>query len=137
VLLLDDRSATDLWQVNGIAHGVLNMEVQQMDYGVERRRLAVLKLRATKFRGGYHDYVIKTGGLAVFPRLVAAEHLPSFISGSAPTGIEGLDLLMGGGLDRGSANLFLGPAGSGKSSLAMRCAVEAGRRGELAWISTD
>ncbi len=110
VLLLDDRSATDMWQVKGIAHGVLNLEVQQMEYGVERRRLHVLKLRVAKFPSGYHDYVIKTGGLEVFPRLIAAKHLPRFAGGSVATGISELDQMMGGGLDRGSANLFLGPA---------------------------
>ena len=75
VVLLDDLTATDRdLQVQSIAHGVLLLEQLNPEYGSERRRLRVVKYRGVQFRGGYHDYVIKKGGIEVFPRLVAAEH---------------------------------------------------------------
>jgi circadian clock protein KaiC len=125
VLLLDDKmdrglSGTDP-HVLSLSHGVIEMEQLSPDYGTSRRRLRVLKLRGVKFREGYHDYIIETGGLRVFPRLVAAEHYAK----SAPlehvsSGIEELDDLLGGGLDRGTATLILGAAGTGKSTLALQ-----------------
>ena len=75
MLLLDDLTATDRdLQTQSIAHGVVLLEQLNPEYGSERRRLRVVKYRGVQFRGGYHDYVIKKGGLEVFPRLVAAEH---------------------------------------------------------------
>src|ERR1700761_8085187 len=75
VLLLDDLSSneTDL-QLHSIAHGVIALQQLTLDYGAERRRMRVKKMRGIKFRGGYHDFIIETGGIKVFPRLVAAEH---------------------------------------------------------------
>jgi circadian clock protein KaiC len=121
VLMLDDRTseAGDL-QVQSLAHGVIQMEQMAPGYGAERRRLRVLKLRGVRFRGGYHDYTINTGGLDVFPRLVAAEHHINFPDEDVSSGIPELDELVGGGIKRGSSVLLLGPAGSGKSSLAVQ-----------------
>jgi circadian clock protein KaiC len=131
VLLLDDRSSGegDL-QVQSIAHGVIAMEKNPLDYGVERRRLQVVKVRGVKFRGGYHDFTIEQGGLKVFPRLVAAEHHKAFKRESVSSGISQLDQLLGGGLDRGTSNLFIGPAGTGKSTLTMQFATVLAREGE-------
>jgi circadian clock protein KaiC len=75
VLLLDDLSAKDGdSQLHSIAHGVITLQQMALDYGSERRRLRIKKMRGVKFRGGYHDFIIETGGIKVFPRLVAAEH---------------------------------------------------------------
>lgn len=123
VLLLDDESHDADTQVESLAHGVIELEHLRPDFGSERRRLSVIKLRGVKFRGGYHDYVINTGGLDVFPRLVAAEHAHPFPDGTTTTGIEALDTLLGGGIDRGTSTLIVGPAGVGKSSVALHCAV--------------
>jgi circadian clock protein KaiC len=101
---------------------------------MERRRLRVVKLRGLRFRGGFHDFVINTGGIQVFPRLVAAEHQVAFKGETIPSGIPGLDTLLGGGLDRGTSCLFMGPAGAGKSSLATQYAATAANRGERASI---
>lgn len=133
VLLLDDRTATsgDL-QVQSIAHGVVALEHIAMGYGAERRRLRVAKLRGSKYRGGYHDFNIERGGLAIYPRLVAAEHLEEFARGTVSSNVPELDALLGGGLDRGSSTLMLGPAGSGKSSLAAQFLAAAAERGERA-----
>jgi circadian clock protein KaiC len=133
VLLLDDRTSgeSDL-QVQSIAHGVLCLEKISLDYGVERRRLKVVKMRGVKFRGGYHDFIIEQGGLRVFPRLVAAEHHKPFQRESVSSGIIALDSLLGGGLDRGTSNLILGPAGCGKSTLAMQYAMAMAAQGEHA-----
>jgi len=132
VLLLDDKvyGAQDL-QVHSIVHGVISLEHLAVEYGAERRRLRVTKLRGSRFRGGYHDFTIYTGGVTVFPRLVAAEHHNDFKKESIPTGIKELDSLLGGGLDRGTATLILGPAGSGKSTLGAQFAAATAARGEL------
>ncbi|HEX7891171.1 MAG TPA: ATPase domain-containing protein [Ramlibacter sp.] len=133
VLLLDDRSSrdTDL-QLHSISHGVINLEQAVDQYGPERRRLRVLKMRGIKFRGGDHDFVLDTGGLAVFPRLVAAEHRMSATHEVVSSGIPKLDQLMGGGLACGSNTLFNGPSGVGKTTTAMACVLAALRRGERA-----
>jgi circadian clock protein KaiC len=131
VLLLDDRTAQagDL-QLQSLAHGVVRLEQLAPEYGAERRRLRVVKLRGVKFQGGFHDFTITTGGLAVFPRLVAAESRTNGHAGTADTGIGEFNELLGGGLDRGTSTLFIGPAGAGKSALATQAAATAARRGE-------
>ncbi|HEV7396929.1 MAG TPA: ATPase domain-containing protein [Pyrinomonadaceae bacterium] len=135
VLLLDDKvDHGQNLQVQTIAHGVISLEHLAIEYGAERRRLRVTKLRGSKFRGGYHDFNIETGGVVVFPRLVAMEHRQEFEKGPVASGIQALDSLLGGGLDRGTSTLIMGPAGSGKSTLAAHFAASATRRGEHAAI---
>ncbi|HEY0156208.1 MAG TPA: ATPase domain-containing protein [Thermoanaerobaculia bacterium] len=131
VLLLDDKDvASGDMQLLTLAHGVLMLEQLAPVYGCERRRLRVSKLRGVKYRGGYHDATIRTGGLVVFPRLVAAEHKPEPKRGRLSSGIAAIDSLLGGGVDRGTSTLLMGPAGSGKSALASQYAVAAAQRGE-------
>ena len=133
VLLLDDRTSADAdLQVQSIAHGVLMLEQLELDYDAERRRLRVSKLRGSRFRGGFHDFTIRTGGVEVFPRLVAADRRGEFKPEVVTSGVAELDALLGGGLDRGTATLVLGPAGCGKSSLATHFAAAAAARGERA-----
>jgi len=140
VLLLDDKmdkSGTVIDpHVLSLTHGVIEMEQLSPDYGTSRRRLRVSKLRAVKFREGYHDYIIATGGLRVFPRMIAAEHRAQFEHESVSSGIAALDSLCGGGLDRGTTTLILGPAGSGKSTLALQFAVQMAKQGERSMIFT-
>ncbi|MDZ4799124.1 MAG: ATPase domain-containing protein [Bryobacteraceae bacterium] len=133
VLLLDGRTGTvqDL-QLQSIAHGVLMLEKVPREYGRTRRRLQVSKLRGSKYREGYHDYSIETGGIRVYPRLVANEHRAGAVSGTVSSGLAELDSLWGGAIDRGTSTLLLGPAGSGKSSVSMSYAVAAVERGETA-----
>ena len=131
VLMLDDRTTEDDdRQLQSLAHGVLSLESRPMEYGSERRRVRVVKLRGVQARGGYHELAIVTGGLRVFPRLVAAEHRPDVDRGAMSSGVRELDKLLGGGIDRGTATLVMGPAGSGKSTLALRFAIAALERGE-------
>lgn len=133
VLLLDDMTATehDL-QVQSIAHAVVRLEQSNSDYGASRRRLLVVKYRGQSFRGGYHDYKIHRGGLQVFPRLVAAEHVNDAALTKLPSGIEELDALLGGGLENGTSTLLVGAPGTGKSSVAVQFAIAAAKRGESA-----
>ncbi|HEY2588548.1 MAG TPA: ATPase domain-containing protein [Tepidisphaeraceae bacterium] len=133
VLLLDDRTSeeSDL-QVRSIAHGVLTLEQLSPEYGAERRRLRVVKMRGKAYKGGYHDFTIVRGGLDVFPRLVAADHHQAFARDQVTSGVGPLDRLLGGGLDRGTSTLIMGPAGSGKSSVAVQYACAAAARGERA-----
>jgi circadian clock protein KaiC len=130
VLLLDDRSEQGDLQLRSLAHGVVSLEQLAFEYGAERRRLRVSKIRGVRFRGGYHDYTIQTGGLVVFPRLVAAEHHAPFSHVSVSSGVPELDTLLGAGLDQGTSTLIMGPAGSGKTVLASQYACAAARRGE-------
>ena len=135
VFLLDDRtSETEDLQLQSIAHGVVSLEQLSPDYGAERRRLRVLKLRGQKYRGGHHDFVIQTGGLDVFPRLVAGEHVRGPKRGTLKSGNAEMDALVGGGLQYGTSTLLIGPAGSGKSTLAIQYARAAAGRGERAVI---
>ncbi|MBC9979678.1 AAA family ATPase [Bradyrhizobium sp. INPA_01384B] len=133
VVLLDDLSSSqDDLQLHSIAHGVVMLEQLAIDYGAERRRLRVIKMRGIRFRGGYHDFIIETGGLEIFPRLVAAEHHRSFVGDFTPSGSAELDQLLGGGLERGTNALLIGSAGVGKSSVALTYAIAAAERGEHA-----
>ena len=135
VLLLDDMATTHRdQQVQSIAHAVLRLEQTHSDYGAVRRRLVVVKFRGKDFRGGYHDYRIVRGGLQVFPRLVAAEHFNPVKQDKLPSGIESLDRLMGGGLERGTSTLFVGAPGTGKSTVAVQFAIAAAERGETSAV---
>ena len=135
VMMLDDQtSETGDLQLQSLAHSVIQLEQLSPVYGAERRRLRVLKVRGVAFRGGYHDFRIRHGGVDVFPRLVAAEHHASFDAGLVQSGVAQLDKILGGGLDRGTSALFMGPAGSGKSALSMHFAVSAARRGDNAAV---
>jgi circadian clock protein KaiC len=135
VVLLDNPSVeggNELLQ--SLVHGVIELEQLSPEYGAERRRLRVAKLREVQFRGGYHDMSIRRSGLVVFPRLVAAEHHRPFERENVSSGLPALDAALGGGLERGTSVLFVGPSGSGKSILATRYAVSAAERGECAAI---
>ncbi|KJC58055.1 circadian clock protein KaiC [Bradyrhizobium sp. LTSPM299] len=133
VILLDDLTAEASDKtVHSIAHGVIRLEELAPAYGAERRRVRVTKYRGTKFRGGYHDSTLTTGGVNVFPRLVASEHRKGFEPGQLSSGIGEFDQLLGGGIDKGSSTLVLGPAGTGKSLSAIVFVVAAVARGEKA-----
>jgi len=135
VLLLDDRtSESGDPQLESLAHGVISMEQIAPLHGEDRRRLRIVKMRARRFRGGYHDFVIRTGGLTVFPRLVAAEHQFDFEPETISSELAPLDQLLGGGLDRGTSTLIMGPPGTGKSALALQYAMASARRGECVGI---
>lgn len=133
VLLLDDMtSASHDLQVQSIAHGAVRLEQMYPEYGAERRRLIVLKYRGTHFRGGYHDYNIRHGGLEVYPRLVAGEHRPEMVSERFDTGVKELDEMLGGGIERGTSTLIVGAAGTGKSSMAAQIVASAAAKGQNA-----
>jgi circadian clock protein KaiC len=131
VFLLDDKTAPegDL-QLHSLAHGVIQLEHIALEYGAERRRLQVLKLRGRRFLGGYHDFRIRTGGLAVYPRIQRVETSTDARGRSLPSGSPELDALLGGGLPSGTSILITGPAGTGKSVLATQYACAAASRGE-------
>ncbi len=133
-LLLDDRTTGtegDL-QLHSIVHGVISLEKLMREYGASRRQVEIMKLRGTGFREGFHDYIIQTGGVVVFPRLVAAESRAQTNLETVPSGVAELDALVGGGLERGTSTLVMGPAGCGKTTISVRWAVEAAERGEHA-----
>src|SRR6185503_6786834 len=131
VMLLDDLTAMDQnTHVQSIVHGVIVLEQMNPEYGADRRRLRVRKYRGTPFRGGYHDYAIRTGGIEVYPRLVAAEYRTSAPRLKLKSGIPEIDSLLGGGIEQGTSTLIVGAAGTGKSTLAAQFAAAAAKRGE-------
>lgn len=131
VMMLDDLTADVMDKtVHSVAHAVIRLEELSPNYGPERRRMRVLKYRGRQYRGGYHDFLIETGGIRVFPRLVSAEHRFEFKRETVPIENARLNDLLGGGFDRGASNLILGPAGTGKSLLALSFVASAVARGE-------
>jgi circadian clock protein KaiC len=135
VVLLDDMTATDHdLHVQSIVHGVIYLQLMSPEYGADRRRLRVVKYRATTFRGGHHDYLIRKGGLEVFPRLIAAEHRHPTGGQKVPSGIVELDALLGGGIEAGTSTLIVGGAGTGKSTIAAQFCAAAADRGERSII---
>lgn len=133
VVMLDDRTAEgpDL-QLHSIAHGVIALDSTSPPYGQARREVEILKFRGSDFVSGYHDFTIREGGLIVFPRLVSAQHTASFRAESIRSGVDRLDALLGGGVERGSSTLLIGPPGSGKSTIAIQYAFAATQRGDHA-----
>lgn len=134
-ILIDDRTSdvNDV-QLHSVPHGVIVLERAAPVYGAARRRLEVVKLRGRSYRGGYHDFDILRGGMVVYPRLVAADHDRKGGEGSIPSGVKGIDALMGGGLHLGSSTVILGPAGVGKSSLAAQYVLSAAEEGMRAVV---
>jgi circadian clock protein KaiC len=133
VMMLDDLTTENNDKtMHSIAHGVIHLEELAPDYGAERRRLRIIKYRGQRYRGGYHDFVIEPGGARIFPRLVSAEHKKDFKRTLVETESPELNALLGGGVNRGSSVLVLGPAGTGKSLLALTFVQAAVNRGERA-----
>jgi circadian clock protein KaiC len=133
VLALDDLTTDALDKTaHSIAHGVIRLEELTPNYGAQRRRVRIMKYRGQAFRGGYHDFTIKTGGIEIFPRLVSSEHYSNFASGPLTSGNTELDKLLGGGIEAGSSTVLLGPAGAGKSLLGLHFAAATINCGEKA-----
>jgi circadian clock protein KaiC len=131
VLLLDDMTTTEGDdQPQSIVHGIIQLDRVFVEYGAERRRVRIAKIRGSSFRGGHHDLIINKGGVEVFPRLVASQHKVNFKDEPVSSGLEEFDTLLGGGVDRGTSTLITGPAGTGKSALATLFAHSALKRGE-------
>jgi circadian clock protein KaiC len=130
-LMLDDRTAEagDL-QLQSIAHGVISLDYKAPNYGRARRELQILKFRGSDFASGYHDFVIRKGGLTVFPRLAAGEHTDSIGRQFIESRVTDLDTLLGGGIERGTSTLLVGPPGSGKSSIALQYTIAAATGGD-------
>jgi len=135
VMMLDDLSADAKdYTLHSVAHGVIRLEELAPEYGAERRRLRVVKYRGRHYRGGFHDFAIRTGGLVIFPRLVSAEHRAAIARTLVGTGIAELDQLLGGGVERGTSTLLIGPTGTGKSLLSLffvRAAIARGERAAM------
>ena len=138
VLFLDDKTATgpESFQLESIAHGVMDLEQMSPEYGAERRRLRIKKFRGQRYRGGYHDFNILRGGVYIFPRIIPAEHAKPHKKNILKSGVPQMDELVEGGFDDGTSVLLLGPAGIGKSTLALQYAVNAAKNGDHAVIFT-
>jgi circadian clock protein KaiC len=135
VLLLDDHAPeTEDQQVLSIVHGIIRFSRVQRSYGVVRRHLEIVKIRSSAYREGFHDYTLDRRGLVAYPRLVAAEHGEDFPDDRLSSNLPALDAMFAGGIERGSSTLILGPAGVGKSSIAMQYAYAAATRGERAVV---
>jgi circadian clock protein KaiC len=132
-LLTDDMTGHGMERdvhLHSLCHGVISLERQTLEFGGARRRLQVQKLRGVDFKAGWHDFALRRGGAVVFPRLLAADYHRSFVGEPMPSGLPALDNLLGGGPLRGTTTLVLGPAGSGKTNLALQYVHAACERGE-------
>ncbi len=135
LLLLDDRTAEGPeLQVQSIAHGVVSLDHRSPAYGRSLKQLEVVKFRGSDFRSGLQDYTIRRGGIEVFPRLAAREHRNGFQAAPVPSGVAALDALLGGGIDRGTTALLVGPPGTGTSTVALQFAAAAASRGDHAAV---
>ncbi len=133
--LLDDRSSSfGNIQPESLVGGNIVLERTLPQYGRAKRRMYVTKVRGSNFREGFHDYEIIHGGVVIHPRLVAAEHHEKFKRAAYPSGVANLDAMLAGGLTTGSTTLFLGPAGVGKSTIAMQFVVNAMKAGHKAAV---
>lgn len=134
-LLLDDQTVGGgASQLHSLVNAVIALEQVSQEYGAERRRLRVIKVRGSTFHGGLHDYTIARGGLRVFPRLVAANQAATILADPVTTGLPALDAMLGGGLVPGTNLLVTGPPGAGKTLLATRCLLallQAGTNGAM------
>ena len=137
VLLLDDRSnALGQIQPESLVGGNIVMEKYLPGYGGARRRINVTKVRGSDFRDGYHDYEISQVGVVVHPRLIAGEHHETFVPQMYKSGVANLDVMTQGGLQAGTTTLLLGPAGVGKSTIAMQFVTTALSEGHKAAVFT-
>lgn len=134
VIIVDDLTGEETGQrdahLHSLCHGVITLERLTLDFGAARRRLEVQKMRGVDFVAGYHDFVIRRGGLDVFPRLIASDHHEPFIGDPVPSGVAELDRLLGGGPLRGTSTLLTGPAGAGKTTIGLQYVFAACERGE-------
>ena len=134
VFIVDDLTGEEVGQrdahLHSLCHGVFTLQRLTLEFGAARRRLEVQKLRGVDFVGGFHDFVIRKGGLEVYPRLIAAEHDEPFVGEPVKSGVPELDDLLGGGPRRGTTTLMSGPAGAGKTTIALQYAYAACQRGE-------
>lgn len=128
------ESSVESSEFKTLVHGIIELDMVVPPANEIRRRLLVLKLRNTRYAGGYHCFCIRTGGLVVFPRLPqAGKALPP--RGSAvKSGIESLDAMLGGGLEEGTACFIVGQSGTGKSMLATAYVHAMGGQGEASII---
>ncbi|ACK51698.1 Non-specific serine/threonine protein kinase [Methylocella silvestris BL2] len=133
VVLVDDLTGENGQRdahLHSLCHGVISLERLTLDFGAARRRLEVQKLRGVDFVAGFHDFTIRTGGLEVYPRLIATEHQAPFAGDPTPSGVIELDNLLAGGPLRGTSTLVTGPAGAGKTTVALQYLYAACERGE-------
>jgi len=133
VLLVDDLTTSGGERDNhlhSLCHGVLTLERLTLDFGAARRRLQIQKLRGVDFIAGYHDFVLRRGGLEIYPRMIAAGRYQDFVGQPVPSNIADMDALLHGGPLRGTSTLITGPAGTGKTTLALQYVTAACARGE-------
>jgi circadian clock protein KaiC len=134
-LVMSDRTSEETDRhLHSLAHGVIELDEISPEYAPERRRLRVRKLRGSRYRGGFHDFEIRRGGVELFPRLVAAEDGEAFDAAPLASGVPELDRMLGGGLPRGASTLAMGPAGSGKSSIVSLFTHASAEAGEPAAV---
>ena len=137
VVLVDDLTGENGQRdahLHSLCHGVISLERLTLDFGAARRRLEVQKMRGVDFIAGFHDFTVRTGGLEIYPRMNAAEHHSPFAGDPTPSGVAELDSLLAGGPLRGTTTLITGPAGSGKTTVALQYLCAACERGEAAGL---
>ncbi len=114
-----------------LADGIINLVVRDGS-----RFLRVSKLRGSIFMVGEHEYVIKEGGVVIYPRLIPEKYSKKFTFDQFSSGIPSLDKLLNGGIERGTITIISGPTGVGKSTLGLVFIKEAAQKGEKSVLYT-
>ena len=129
VLITNNASETD-GHLETACHGVIRLEQVVNEYGPIRRRLLVSKLRGRSYQTGWHDFRITRDGLCAFPTLRVGTQRPMDQKELLTSGNTELDLLFGGGIERGTTTAIIGASGTGKTTLMNLYVVAAAQRGE-------
>jgi len=104
----------------------------------DRRVLSVVKLRGSSSLSGKHAYRISSAGLDVFPRMADPVELDRYggTKERISSGVPALDAMLADGLYRGASTLLAGPAGIGKTLLALHFIFAGAQDGETGLIAT-
>ncbi len=113
-----------------LADGIIQLEYESRE-PVDRRWLRIAKMRGGSYRSGKHTFRIGLGGIEVFPRVeTLIPDVVTAVSDQVPSGIPGLDQLMGGGAKQGDATLVTGPSGVGKTIFGLRWLTQGTEQGK-------
>lgn len=114
-------------QLQSLSDGIIDLSYQEGE-----RRMAVLKHRTVGQLDGDHGMEIREGGIEVFPALVPERHTQSIDDTQLSTGVDELDSLCGGGIERNTVTFISGPTGTGKTTIGSQIVSEAADTGTVA-----
>jgi circadian clock protein KaiC len=87
------------------------------------------KFRGSEAKTGDHTVTLGSGGMVVYPRVVAEPEERVFARRVASSGVPAFDKLLHGGVERETTTLLSGPTGVGKTTAGSLFLKEAASRG--------